>query len=227
MSLQLAFDTAAPREAAPLLDDQSIHVWRIPYTSSQRRAPLVALLADYLGVPGSVVELDNDARGKPRLAIAAGAQGDGATLEFNWSHSGDFALIALAQRGVVGVDIERLGKDLRAIEIARRFFDPGEASVLAALDPDTRDRAFIGLWCAKEAVLKAAGEGLSFGLARLAFAHIGGADWRLAATDPALGEARDWQVSGFDPASGYRGCLAWHGGSRRIRGFQPPASVSG
>jgi 4'-phosphopantetheinyl transferase len=227
MSLRLAFDEAAPREAALLLDDRSIHLWRIPYVSSQRRAPLVALLADYLGIPESTVGLDNDARGKPRLAVAAGVRGDAAALEFNWSHSGDFALIALARRGAVGVDIERLGKDLRAIEIARRFFDAGEADVLAALDPDARDRAFIGLWCAKEAVLKAAGEGLSFGLARLAFAHVGGADWRLAAADPALGEARGWHVSGFDPASGYRGCLAWHGGGRRILGFRPPAPVSG
>jgi 4'-phosphopantetheinyl transferase len=227
MSLRLEFDEAAPREAAPLLDDQSIHLWRIPYASPQRRAPLIALLAGYLGVPEAAVRLDDDARGKPHLAVTAGARGDDAMLEFNWSHSGDYALIAIARGGVVGVDIERLGKDLRSIEIARRFFDAGEAGVLAALDPDARDRAFIGLWCAKEAVLKAVGEGLSFGLARLAFAHVSGADWHLTAADPGLGEARDWRVSGFDPAPGYRGCLAWRGGERRIRAFRPATALTG
>lgn len=227
MSLQLKFVEAIPDEAASMLDDRSIHLWRIPYASSQRRAPFVALLAGYLGVPESDIALGEDARGKPYLVNAAGVRGDGAALEFNWSHSGDRALIAMSRHGAVGVDIERLGKNLRAIEIARRFFDSGEADVLAALDPDRRDHAFIGLWCAKEAVLKAAGEGLSFGLARLAFTHVAEADWDLVATDPALGAAQDWRISGFDPAPGYRGCLAWRGVDCRIQAFQPPAMAPG
>jgi len=221
------FVEAIPNAVASRLDDQSIHLWRIPYASSQRRAPLVALLAGYLGIPESTVTLGEDARGKPYLANATGARGDGAALEFNWSHSGDYALIAVSRRGTVGVDIERLGKNLRAIEIARRFFDAEEADVLAALDPEARDHAFIGLWCAKEAVLKAVGEGLSFGLARLAFAHVGAADWDLAMADSALGKAQDWHVSGFDPAPGYRGCLAWRGGNRRILAFRSPAVTPG
>ncbi|MES2404493.1 MAG: 4'-phosphopantetheinyl transferase superfamily protein [Pseudomonadota bacterium] len=223
MSLHLEFMRAVPAEVAPRLDDHSIHLWRIPYAFSQRRAPLLALLAGYLGVPESAATLEEDARGKPYLAHSVGARGEGALLEFNWSHSGDYALAALSRLGEVGVDIEWLGKNLRAIEIARRFFDGSEADALTALDPDARDHAFIGLWCAKEAVLKAVGEGLSFGLARLAFAHAGGADWELARTDPALGEARDWQVSGFDPAPDYRGSVAWRGGGRRILAFQPLA----
>lgn len=222
MSLQLEFVEATAHEVASRLDDASIHLWRIPYASSQRRAPLIALLAGYLGLPESAVALDEDARGKPYLANPKTGS-DGSPLEFNWSHSGDHALVALSRRGAVGVDIERLGKNLRAIEIARRFFDAAEAETLAALDPAPRDHAFIGLWCAKEAVLKAAGEGLSFGLGRLAFAHVSGADWDLVTADSALGEAQDWQVSGFDPAPGYRGCLAWRGGNRRIFAFRPLA----
>lgn len=226
MSLQLDFVEAIPDKAASRLDDQSIHLWRIPYASSQRRGPLVALLAGYLGIPESAVMLDEDVRGKPHLATSTNRRGDGSPLEFNWSHSGDYALIALSRRGAVGVDIERLGKNLRAIEIARRFFDAGEAGTLATLDPGLRDHAFIGLWCAKEAVLKAVGEGLSFGLTRLAFTHVADADWNLATVDPALGEAQDWQVSGFDAAPGYRGCLAWRGGDRRILAFRPLAGHS-
>ena len=226
MSLQLEFAEAVPNEVAPRLDDRSIHLWRIPYASSQRRAPLVALLAGYLGIPDSAVVLDEDARGKPHLAGSTRGRSDAALLEFNWSHSGDYALIAVSGGGAVGVDIERLGKNLRAVEIARRFFDAGEADVLAALDPDSRDHAFIGLWCAKEAVLKTVGEGLSFGLARLAFAHVAHADWILLTADPALGGVPEWRMSGFDPAPGYRGCVAWRGGPRRVFGFQPVHSPS-
>ena len=227
MSLHLEFVRAVPTDVAPRLDDHAIHLWRLPYASSQRRAPLVAVLAGYLGVAESIVALDEDARGKPYLSRSTPAPSDDVLPEFNWSHSGDHALIAVSRHGAVGVDIERPGKNLRAIEIARRFFDGSEADALEALDPDARDRAFIGLWCAKEAVLKAVGEGLSFGLARLAFAHVGGPDWELARTDPALGDPSDWQVSGFDPEPGYRGSVAWRGGHRRIFGFQPFADGLG
>jgi 4'-phosphopantetheinyl transferase len=227
MSLQLEFAEAIPNEVASRLDEGSIHLWRIPYTASRRRAPLIALLASYLDIPESDVALDEDARGKPFLAIPANARRDVSPLDFNWSHSGDFALIAVSRRGAVGVDIERLGKNLRAIEVARRFFDATEADALAALAPEPRDRAFIGLWCAKEAVLKAVGAGLSFGLARLAFGHVAGPDWDLTTVDAALGDVQDWRVSGFDPAPGYRGCLAWRGNNRRILAFQPVARAPG
>jgi 4'-phosphopantetheinyl transferase len=220
MSLQLEFAEVIPDEVASRLDDRSIHLWRIPYAASQRRAPLVRLLARYLDIPESDVALDEDSRGKPYLATSSNTRRDESSLEFNWSHSGDYALAALSRNGAVGVDIERFGKNLRALEIAERFFDPGEAGTLATIEPAARDTAFIGLWCAKEAVLKSVGEGLSFGLSRLAFAHAGGADWTLAAVDPALGEAADWQVSGFEAAPGYRGTVAWRGGVREVLTFR-------
>jgi 4'-phosphopantetheinyl transferase len=220
MSLQLDFVEAIPDEVAPRLDARSIHLWRIPYAAAQRRVPLVALLARYLDIPESDIALDEDSRGKPHLATSSNTRSDGSSLEFNWSHSGDYALAALSRNGAVGVDIERFGKNLRALEIAERFFDPDEAGALAAIEPAVRDTAFIGLWCAKEAVLKSVGEGLSFGLSRLAFAHAGGADWTLAAVDSALGETADWQVSGFDAAPGYRGTVAWRGNVREVLAFQ-------
>ena len=220
MSTALEFAEAIPLDVARDLDGHVIHVWRIPYAMSQGRAPLLALLAAYLDRPASSVVLDQDTRGKPRLASSVSASGATDGLEFNWSHSGDLALVALARGCALGVDIERFGKDRRSLEIARRFFDPAEADALARLEPAARDRAFIKLWCAKEAVLKAVGEGLSFGLARLAFAQGADADWSLKRVDPALGEARDWRLTSFEAAPGYRGALAWRGQRRAVATFQ-------
>ena len=221
MASNLTFSADSPRAAAARLDADVIHVWRIPYVLSQGRAPLLALLAAYLDIPEAAVAIDQDARGKPRLAPAADPPVGGPRLDFNWSHSGDYALVALARDCALGVDIERLGKNLRALDIARRFFDPAEAEALARLEAGARDDAFIALWCAKEAVLKAAGEGLSFGLSRLVFEARGDRRWEVSQTDPALGTASDWRLECLDPIAGYRGALAWRGAPRKIVALRP------
>ncbi|MGH8216473.1 MAG: 4'-phosphopantetheinyl transferase family protein [Rhodanobacteraceae bacterium] len=216
----LTFADAVPAAVAGQLDDGSVHLWRMRYAPSQGRAPLLELLGAYLGKPASDVVLMSGAHGKPRVA-GPQMQRDGShPLEFNWSHSGDNALVALSRGRALGVDIERFGRPVRALELARRFFDPAEGDALQSLAISARDRAFIGLWCAKEAVLKAAGEGLSFGLARLVFAPHQGTGWKLVRMDPALGDRDEWQIVGFDAASGYRGALAWRGPASRVFTFQ-------
>lgn len=222
-----AFVESDPRAAASRIDPGTIHLWRIPYARPLGRTPLLNLLGAYLGVPASAVELEHDARGKPHL-LESHRSGE-AALQFNWSHSGDYALIALAWGVAPGVDIERLAKQPRASEIAERYFDPAEADALAGLAPPARNHAFIGLWCAKEAVLKAAGAGLSFGLARVVFRPCGEGDWGLARTHPDLGHVDEWRLEGLDPATGYRGALAWRGDDRTIVALRPPSAevVSG
>lgn len=218
MSRELAFLATAPESAATRLGSGAIHLWRIPYTRSQGRAPLLALLSVYLALPVAAVVLDEDARGKPRLASPLGNR----RLDFNWSHSGDYALVALARGCALGVDIERLGKNLRTLDIAQRFFDPTEAATLAGLEEQARDGAFISLWCAKEAVLKESGEGISFGLARLKFSLNDTGAWLLADTDPALGTRDRWHLHTFHPVTGYRGALAWRGAPREVVALRLP-----
>lgn len=217
----LAFVAANPTDAAAELHAGGVHLWRIPYALSQGRAPLLQMLAAYLNVPASAVRLEQEARGKPRLASSLP---DAITrgLQFNWSHSGEYALIAVTRNLALGVDVERLDKNLRALEIATRFFDPAEAAALALLDGHDRDRAFIALWCAKEALLKAAGAGLSFGLARLAFNHLGGDQWTLARVAADLGDVDTWRLTAFSPVPGYLGALAWRGAPCAIRALRLP-----
>ncbi len=223
MTQAVVFANAVPADAARALDDTSIHLWRIRYARSEGRVPLARLLAAYLGRPPADVTLVDAAGGKPRLAGATRLRGavDGApSLEFNWSHSGRYALVAVARAVPLGVDIEHVRPRLRALELAQRFFAPPEAVALGAIGADARDAAFIALWCAKEAVLKARGEGLAFGLARVAFAPGSEGAWRPLAIDAALGGTVGWQVMQFSAAARYRGAVAWRGAPRRLRAFQ-------
>lgn len=159
-------------------------------------------LGPQLGCAPRAIGLSRDAHGRPRLAPVHGA-------DVGWSHSGDGLLLATGRGVLLGIDLERERARPRALELARRFFDRDEAEWLQAqVDEATRAAAFVRLWCAKEAVLKAHGRGIAFGLHRLAFAERDGV-LELVHADPALGNARDWQLREFVPHPGYRAALAW------------------
>lgn len=217
----LAFVPMAPGAAARNLDARTVHVWRLARNRADGRGPLRRLLAAYLDVRPDAIEFEEGDGGKPCLAAITECSGRSPRLDFNWSHSGNWALVALARGQPVGVDIEARTRPLRVKELARRFFDPAEAAALDAVAGNA-EPAFIGLWCAKEAVLKATGRGLAFGLERIAFEYRGGVDWRLRRVDPALGRLADWQLAGFEAAPRYQGALAWRGAPRRIEAFALP-----
>ena len=74
---------------------------------------------------------------------------------------------------------------------------------------DARMLAFVRLWCAKEAVLKAHGQGIAFGLHRF-HVRLAAEGVRLAWCDPALGRVDDWHLHEWAPRPDYRAALAWH-----------------
>lgn len=152
---------------------------------------------------GAEASLARDAHGRPRL------QRSGAAHDVSWSHSGERLLVALGDGVRIGADLERLRPRPRAIELARRFFDTDESAWLEAQPEAARELAFVRLWCAKEAVLKAHGRGIAFGLHRFRIAERDGA-MVLVSADPALGAVHDWTLREFEPEPGYRAALAWH-----------------
>lgn len=159
-------------------------------------------LASQLDLPPDRLPLKRDDRGRPQL------EGAFQHWDCNWSHSGDGLLIALGHRIRVGIDLEWPRPRPRALELARRFFTDPESDWLAGLDAAALQTGFLRLWCAKEAVLKAHGQGLSFGLDKLAF-EPAPHGLRLVACDPALGEPAQWSLRELLPAPGYVGALAW------------------
>ncbi len=158
-------------------------------------------LASQLDADAGSLPLQRDERGRPWLSAPFDA------FDTSWSHSGEHLVIALARGARVGVDVEwlRAGRRLQAIA-ERHFTDAEQAWLQRATDPVL---AFHRLWCAKEAVLKAHGHGLAFGLDRLGLAETTDGVLRLVQADPALGKATAWQLHEWIPASGYRAALAW------------------
>lgn len=161
-----------------------------------------AWLAEQLAIAPGALALRRDRFGRPWLEPPY------ARHDVSWSHSGDGLLIALGENVALGIDLEQLKPRPRALDLARRYFAASEAAWLATLPDPARDAAFLRLWCAKEAVLKAHGRGLAFGLDKLRFGEHEG-QLVLLACDPALGLAPDWRLHAFAPRPGYCAAMAW------------------
>ena len=111
-------------------------------------------LAGSLGMAPSALSFASGPHGKPQLAGRA-------TVQFNLSHSEDWALVGVGRAGPVGVDIEVLRSVDDALALARKHYTPNErAACESAVDVHARDRAFLRVWTRKEACLKAVGLGL-------------------------------------------------------------------
>ena len=177
---------------------------------------LRALLAGYLDCAPDAVPLSRGEHGKPYVAADGG-------LEFNLSHSAGASLVGVSRVQPLGVDIEAHARRRPVLELARRFFAPAEAGALARLDGDLQQAAFLRLWSCKEAVVKALGRGLGFGLARMTFAlDSRGNPIGLNVIDASAGPVAEWHIIRVSPAPAYSGALAWRGPRRSLRAFRAP-----
>ncbi len=200
--------------------DRLVGPLRCGWLAHPRRTPSAARVRAWLGtalqVPAGDLVLSRDAHCRPQLG---GAQ---AAFDANWSHSGDHLLVVLGSDVQVGVDLEHVRPRPHALDLARRYYAPEEADWVAGLAGEGRERAFLRLWCAKEALLKAHGRGLAFGLHRLRFIDSPGG-LSLVDCDPRLGRPADWQVRELSPGTGYIAAAAW----RPLRRDSGPRAATG
>jgi 4'-phosphopantetheinyl transferase len=123
-------------------------------------------------------------------------------LQFNLSHSGDWALCAVTTAGEVGVDIERVRLRSQAyrLKVARRFFSAHEYHAI--------NSAFFSGWTRKEAYIKCHGKGLAIPLDTFTVS--------IGAASPATLIQSDWnpvdvtqcRLYDLDAPAGYYAALA-------------------
>jgi 4'-phosphopantetheinyl transferase len=220
----------------PPLGAHDVHVWRVPLDEDaradsywsllsdeeRRRAArfvrdvhrrrfvvahgaLRSILADYVGAEPTALDFVSGAHGKPALRAPTGRP----PVEFNLSHSDDLALVAVARAHAVGVDLERWSEGVEHLELAERFFSPGERRALRALAhaPHLIEAGFFAAWTRKEAYLKATGHGITRGLHHFDVALAPGEPARLIADRLDDDATARWAMFALDPAPGYSAAL--------------------
>jgi medium-chain acyl-[acyl-carrier-protein] hydrolase len=208
---------------APLLDPserERADKFRFPADRDQYivgRALLRCLLAAHVRQAPQELRFAYAAAGKPLLRDHG--------LQFNLAHSGGLALLALAGRRAVGVDVEHLNRPIEITCIADRYFNPEEQAVLKAEPAAERLPAFFRAWTRKEAYMKATGQGLSMPLERFAVLPAPGASaLRLQTLDPPQ-EAARWSLRDLDVQPAYVGAVAVGGHGWRLTCLDLPEQL--
>lgn len=178
------------------------------------------ILSRYLGQSPEKIRYSANAHGKPHLIDS----NRGVDLRYNFSHSQDMAVYAIAVDREVGIDVEHPGRSGQTLEIAARFFAPVEAAAIGELPERLRKKAFFACWTRKEAYLKAKGSGLSAPLDQFAVSVHPEAP-------PALLHAKwnssahlKWTLFDIDPGGGYMAAVAVEGRVSTVRYFDAAAA---
>jgi len=197
---------------AVLCEEERARAARFVYSRHHRRfaicrASLRTILGRYLNTRPTDLRFVTGPHGKPALAGAGSSSG----IRFSVSHSDRLALVAIAHRREVGVDIERIRPDLHMQDIARRFFGSADAQTLLSLPPEDLPAEFFRCWCSQEACVKALSVGLA-GLQDVRDNVTPPEGW--LATSRASGWADGfgrWAVSDLDIDAGFAASLAVEG----------------
>ena len=194
----------------PLSEDERERAQRFHHDRHRRRyvvarSALRQLLGRCLDEDPQQIEFCYGLRGKPALDPRWIA----SSLEFNLTHSGELALVALTVQRPLGVDVERVQGVRDYQGLAERFFAMEENQLLASLPTDARVAAFFRCWTRKEAILKATGSGLATPLDQVAVTIAEGDPPRVLRAD--FHPADRWKLAHLEPATGYVGAVALQG----------------
>jgi 4'-phosphopantetheinyl transferase len=169
------------------------------------RLALRCLLAEATNLHPRELRFTYNDWGKPQLEHESCC----ASLDFSVSHTDGLAVIALSRHGRIGVDVEREREVLDCTKIAAGVFCEAVVERLARFPRAEQDAAFLRLWTAGEALVKAAGTGLA-GYGKpvpLALSSDGEAEVYLEAS---FGDG-DWTLIPVDMPPGFVGSTAIEG----------------
>jgi 4'-phosphopantetheinyl transferase len=168
------------------------------------RGLLRFLIAQYLGIPPTEVELAYGVRGKPHLAPAQSVSG----LRFNLAHSRRAMIFAITSGMEVGVDVEWLDYDLGVERPARTVLRAEETAMLRQQAAAEKTRLFFRYWTQKEAYLKGLGLGLTGDMQSVELRFLQGRTDSVLIDHEPRRDSAGWTVHEFEFADDFAAAVA-------------------
>lgn len=168
------------------------------------RGILRHILANYLQIKSNKILFEYSDRGKPRLASSLNQD----SLQFNVSHSQDLALYGFNYQRIIGVDLEYIKENIDYQQLAKRFFSPQELQLINSYPVAEQKTIFFQLWTAKEAYLKATGDGLAGSLDSIKFSIDNNYKLNLVDIKQAHQPVSNWLIKNFIPQDNFISTIA-------------------
>jgi len=197
-----------------LSKDEKQRAERFHFTKDRRRfiaarAALRRILGHYLGIAPQAVEFGQNGFGKP-LLIAPDDQ-----IRFNLSHSNETALVAVAKKREIGVDLEFMRDDFEILKTAASVFSSEELKWLEKTSPTRQNAAFFCGWTRKEAYIKAVGAGFSYPVKSLTVSlDPEVSEFSLRTND--FPDAADWMVRSWKIGDEFMAAVAVEGKNKKM-----------
>lgn len=169
------------------------------------RGILRLILSLYIGEDPESLSIKITPSGKPFLPTAG--------VQFNISHSGDRFICGISLKNQIGLDIQELYSISSLQRIIKNFFSPAEIEYLSSLTDDGLYREhFFAIWTAKEAYLKAVGDGIKGSFNQLSTLPDSASPQSFQLDHPELNNtSRNWTIRSLDISQGYTAALAING----------------
>ncbi|MFZ4238718.1 4'-phosphopantetheinyl transferase family protein [Streptomyces murinus] len=117
-------------------------------------------------------------------------------IDISLSHTADVLLVGLTTRGLIGVDAERVDRQMYGSGLGRHVCTPYELITLSMLDERERNPSLVRLWTLKEAYSKAIGQGMNFRFTEFGFGPDG-RPVQVQRPDGTVGTGDEWGFRSF------------------------------
>jgi len=159
------------------------------------------ILAQHLNDIPEAVKINIAANGKPYLPDSE--------IQFNISHSEDLFLCSLTLGSKTGIDGQQVYPIANMQTLIKNYFHTEEQGYLASIKEDLLTEEFFSLWTAKEAYLKATGEGFQRASTSFCVAPRNNQLNSFVLRDPRISPADNlWEIHRLNIAPAYQSAVA-------------------
>lgn len=194
---------------------KKIIIKEVKYRSILSKVITRNILSKYLDKEFNLINYYYNEFGKPILSSDI----NHLNLDFNNSHSGNLGVMAITKKKPIGIDVEQVIELKNLDELINHIFTDNEINELYRLNQIDKTLMFYKIWTAKEAFVKAIGQGLSFPIKNIEFKIDSPRGISIRDIKEFPDSLNEWQIYNFTPKENYTSTIAVKINSIKTKSF--------